>query len=170
MRGAEFKKLMGIVEVDETFIGGKDKNRHSKKRSHKTGSSGKTGVIGAISRKGNVVCRIIERTDKDTLNRFVSETVNAKVNLVATDEWTGYTDLRKLGYHHKKVNHAKGEYLRGNVHTSNLDTFWSLLKRGIMGTYHNVSRKYLPLYLNEFSYRFNNRDNPEIFAGAVPEC
>jgi transposase-like protein len=170
MMDPDFKKLMGIVEVDETFIGGKDKNRHWDKKSHITGGSGKTGVIGAISRKGNVVCQIIESTDKATLNRFVTETVSDKVNLVATDEWRGYNDLHRLGYRHKKVHHATGEYVHGKIHTNNLDSFWSLLKRGIVGTYHNVSRKYLPLYLNEFSYRFNNRGNPDIFEGAVAAC
>lgn len=170
MMDADFKKLMGIVEVDETYIGGKDKNRHWDKKQHSTGGSGKIGVIGAISRKGNVVCRIIETADRETLNQFVHETVSDKVNLVATDEHPGYNQLRKLGYRHKKVRHSSGEYVHGNVHTNNLDSFWSLLKRGIMGTYHNVSRKYLPLYLNEFSYRFNNRENPDIFGMAVAAC
>lgn len=68
-----------------------------------------------------------------------------------------------MGYKHKRVRHAAGEYVRGSVHTNNIESFWSLLKRGVVGTYHNVSKKYLPLYLNEFSFRFNQRDNPDIF-------
>ncbi len=154
--------LTGIVEVDETGIGGKDKNRHWDKKQHVTGLSGKTTVIGAIARKGNVVCQVIEKTNAATIDRFVRETVSDKVSLVATDEALGYEHLTDFGYKHKRVRHAAGEYVRGEVHTQNIESFWSLLKRGVVGTYHNVSTKYLPLCLNEFSFRFNKRDNPEI--------
>ncbi len=75
--------------------------------------------------------------------------------------------MNALGYPHETVNHTEGEYVRGLVHTANLDSFWALLKRGIVGTYHNVSKKYLPLYLNEFSWRFNNRKKPDIFKAAL---
>jgi len=98
MRDAEFTKLMGIVEVDETFIGSKDKNRHWDKKLHITGGSGKTGVIGAIARKGNVVCQIIENTDAYTLNGFVRKAISDKVDLVATDEHGGYRYLSMLGF------------------------------------------------------------------------
>ncbi len=169
MKSGTWGKLMGTVEVDETFVGGKDKNRHWAKKSHVTGGSGKVGVIGAISRKGNVVCRVIESTDSQTLGRFVRETVSDKVDLVATDEWAGY---RRLGerFPHGVVRHAAGEYVHGNVHTNNLDSFWSLLKRGVVGNYHQVSKKYLPLYLAEFSFRHNNRSNPAIFDSIVAGC
>lgn len=76
---------------------------------------------------------------------------------MATDEHTGYKGLSKSGYPHQSVSHAKGAYVRGNVHTANVDRCWSLLKRGVIGTYHKVSKDYLPLYLAEFSYRQNNR-------------
>jgi transposase-like protein len=170
MHDAEFKQLMGIVEVDETFIGGKDKNRHWDKKSHITGGSGKTGVIGAIARKGNVVCQIIENTDTATLNRFVRKAVSEKVDLVATDEHQGYRYLDADGFPHGSVSHGQGEYVRGEIHTNNLENFWSLLKRGIIGSYHHVSKKYLPLYLAEFQFRHNNRNNPDIFGEAVAGC
>lgn len=170
MQDSEFLKLMGIVEVDETYIGGKDKNRHWDKKSHVTGGSGKTGVIGAISRKGNVVCKVIENTDAKTLTGFVREAVSDKVDLIATDEHLGYDPLSRMGYKHKSVSHRQHEYVRGSVHTAHIDNFWSLLKRGIVGTYHNVSKEYLPLYLAEFQFRYNNRKNPDIFGAAVRGC
>ena len=172
MKDPDFRQLMGIVEVDETFLGGKDKNRHWDKKSHVTGGigSGKVGVIGAISRKGNVVCQIIENTDAATLNRFVRKAVSDKVDLVATDEHGGYGYLEALGYRHESVSHSAGEYVRGEVRTNNLENFWSLLKRGVIGTYHHVSKKYLPLYLAEFQFRFNNRENPDIFGEAMRGC
>jgi transposase-like protein len=92
--------------------------------------------------------------------------VSEDVNLVATDEHPGYRFAPK----HEAVRHSQGEYVRGEVHTQNIDSFWSLLKRGVMGTYHNVSRKYLPLYLAEFSFRFNNRKNPDIFRAILAGC
>ena len=109
MHDDEFRKLMGIVEVDETYIGGKDKNRHWSKKSHITGGSGKATVIGAISRKGNVVCRMIENADTNTLARFVHKAVSEKVNLVSTDEHRGYLPLREMDYKHSTVTHQDHE-------------------------------------------------------------
>lgn len=156
--------LKGEVEVDETFVGGKDKNRHRSKKVKGTGTAGKVAIIGALSRKGNVVARVIENTDTNTLTDFVHQTVSEDVSLVATDEHAGYRLLKKSGYPHETVTHGKGEYVRGLVHTANLDSFWSLFKRGIVGSFHHVSKTYLPLYVNEFSYRHNNRNNPNVFA------
>jgi transposase-like protein len=170
MDNDEFKELMGIVEVDESAFGGKDKNRHWDKKQHITGMSGKTTVIGAISRKGNVVCKVIEKTDAATLNRFVRKVVSDKVDLVATDEHPGYNYLPALGYEHEAVAHSQGEYVRGQVHTNNIESFWSLLKRGVMGSYHHVSKKYLPLYLTEFSFRHNNRKDSDMFGKLIAGC
>ena len=127
-------------------------------------------MIGAIARKGNVVAQIIENVNAETLQGFVRQTVSENVSLVATDEHTCYKGLKNSGYKHESVSHAKGEYVRGNVHTANLDSFWSLLKRGVIGTYHKMSKDYMPLYLAEFSYRHNNRNNPDVFNEVIAGC
>jgi hypothetical protein len=176
MRGDAFK-LTGTVEMDETYVGGKAKSRHRQKqlefraKNKRHPFRGKVGVIGAIARKGNVVAQVIERMDNDTTSRFVRDTVADAVDLVATDDHGIYRDmywgpLRK----HESVNHSEGEYVRGQVHTANLDAFWSLLKRGIIGTFHHVSKDYLPLYLNEFSFRHNHRKDIDAFGSLVATC
>ena len=165
----EFRKLMGIVEVDETYIGGSNRNRHANKKTPGTGVAGKEIVIGAVERQGNVVARVIRNTDTGTLHGFVKAAVNEKVSLVATDEHSGYRKLHET-FPHESVRHGAGEYVRGLVHTGTIDGFWSLLKRGIMGTFHHVSAKYLPLYVAEFEWRYNNRNNPDIFPAAVARC
>jgi len=125
---------------------------------------GKVGVIGAIARKGNVVCQVMEEADFLTYQGFVRRAVSERVSLVATDENIAY---KHLGLPHESVSHSRNEYVRGNVHTNNIESFWSLLKRGVVGTFHKVSAPYLPLCLAEFSFRFNNRKNPDIF-GELP--
>ena len=165
----EFRKLVGIVEVDETYIGGKNQNEHRDKRTPGSGWSTKQAVIGAVERQGSVVARVIARTDTATMDRFVREAVSERVSLLATDEHAGYRDLGDT-FPHQHVRHGAGEYVNGAVHTQTLDGFWSLLKRGIMGSFHKVSRKYLPLYVAEFTWRYNNRNNPDIFGSAIARC
>ena len=165
MQDPEFLKLTGTVEVDETFVGGKNKNRHANKKIPGRGTAGKIPVIGAIARKGKVVARVIESVDKETLQRFVRATVSPDVDLLATDDNRSYEDIPP--FHHESVNHTVGEYVRGAVHTGSIDSFWALLKRGIIGSFHKVSVDYLPLYINEFSFRFNNRENPDIFDDVI---
>jgi transposase-like protein len=181
MKGDAFP-LDGEVEADETYVGGKDRNRHWNKKSAQVRAQvgelplgqekygyGKVGVIGAIARKGNVVCRVIGDQDAPTLAGFVRRVISDKVTLVATDQNQDYNYLGR-GIRHEAVNHSQGEYVRGNVHINSIESFWSLLKRGVIGTYHNVSKEYLPLYLNEFSFRFNNRKNPDIFDEILRGC
>ena len=160
----EFRKLMGIVEVDETFIGGDNNNRHiGKKKGHK---HGKSIVIGAVQRKGNVVARVIQRADWTTLEQFVHSVVSDKVSLLATDEHHGYKHLGER-FQHGTVVHSKKQYVVGAIHTNTIEGFWSIFKRGIVGSFHKVSAKYLPLYVAEFQFRYNNRMNADIFGEAV---
>lgn len=170
MRNQAWTKLMGTVEVDETYIGGSNKNRHASKKRKGTGSAGKIPVIGAIARKGNVVCQMIENADTETLTKFVRKTVDSKVDLLATDEHAGYRYLQWAPYPHEVIGHSQGEYVRGKVHTQTIESFWSLLKRGVMGSYHKVSKRYLPLYLAEFTFRYNNRKNPDMFGELLSRC
>jgi hypothetical protein len=165
-------KLGGIVEVDETWVGGKDRNKHWNKRSKSHGGpgSGKTPIIGAVSRNGNVIASVLGRVTKRDAELFVRQMVSDKVSLLATDDNRVYHQLSKKGWPHEVVNHEEGEYVVGAVHTQTIEGFWSLIKRGIMGSFHKVSRKYLPLYVAEFQFRYNNRENPDIFGAAIAGC
>ena len=174
---AEFKQLIGVVEVDETFVGGKAKNRHKDKRGGSsgnggpgaTGGSGKAIVVGAVRRGGNVVARVINSTSAAVLTKFVREAVSHKVSLLCTDSWVGYAKLGRE-FPHSFIDHGRGEYVVGAVHTNTIEGFWSIVKRGIIGTFHKVSNKYLPLYVNEFEFRYNNRKNEDIFGAAIRAC
>ncbi|MGA2871366.1 MAG: IS1595 family transposase, partial [Verrucomicrobiota bacterium] len=104
-----------------------------------------------------------------TLDGFVRQAVADNVGLLITDEHSGYRHL-KGDFPHRFVSHSKKQYVDGVVHTQTIDSFWSLLKRGIMDSFHKVSRKYLPLYVAEFQFRYNNRSNANIFEAAIARC
>jgi transposase-like protein len=173
LQDGSFRKLMGIVEVDETFVGGKATNKHRGKGGRGdfggTGGTGKSIVAGAVERKGNVVARVIANVKAESLTSFVNEAVADSVSLLVTDQWCGY---RRLGakYPHKVINHAQRQYVVGAVHTNTIEGFWSIFKRGVVGTFHKVSKKYLPLYVAEFEFRYNNRMNKDIFGAAIAGC
>lgn len=171
LAAGDFQKLGGIVEVDETSIGGKSWNNHDYGSGKGTGGTGsdKTPLDGAISRKGNVVARVIENVKATTLEAFIRESVPDRVRLLVTDQWVGYKHLGK-DFLHETINHAKGDYVIGAVHTNTIEGFWPILKRGVVGKFHKVSRKYLPLYVAKFQFRYNNRKNADIFGSAIAHC
>jgi transposase-like protein len=131
--------------------------------------AGKTAGVGAVKRKGNVVCRVVENVRAATLTAFVREAVSHKVSLLCTVLWTGY---KKLGeeYPHATVDYSKEQWVVGAVHTQTIEGLWSLIKRGCVGTFHKVSKKYLHLYVAEFKFRYNNRQNGDIFGTAIEGC
>ena len=156
--------LDGIVEADETFIGGKNKNRHAdKKVQNSQGRSfkDKTPVIGVLERGGKVVAKKAKDTSSNTLMKFLKRNVK-QGSTVSTDEWVGYNKVSEK-FAHLVVNHGSGQYVEGEAHTNTLEGFWSLFKRGIIGQYHQISEKYLNKYVDEFCFRYNNRNNSSIF-------
>lgn len=151
--------LSDTIEMDETYVGGKARGRSNR-------VANKTLVLGAVERGGNVKLGVARSRDGAALGRFIRENVEDSVKFVYTDDYIGYKtvpELRDEDTSHETVNHSQNEWLRGEVHTNTIEGVWSLLKRSIIGSYHHVSMKHLPAYLDELEWRYNNRRNPFIF-------
>lgn len=154
-------KLNGTVEVDETYVGGKP--RRGSKRGRGTE---KEIVIGIRQRGGDLRFFHADDVQSGTLAKYIRENVSEDVDVVMTDDFSAYPKaMTKAGVtgEHQAINHSKGVYVIGDLHTNSIESAFSLLKRGIMGTWHRISAKHLPAYLDEMTFRFNNRDNRYLF-------
>ncbi|MFN8277301.1 MAG: IS1595 family transposase [Chitinophagales bacterium] len=164
-------KSGAILQVDETYVGGKEKNKHQSAFARKeklekiesgeakwpTGRSldGKTPVVGMLETGGKVTAKVVKDTTKHSLLPFIHENAK-KDSIIVTDEHRPYWHVKQT-YAHHVVNHKQGEYVSNGFHTNGIENFWSLFKRGIIGIYHQISDKHLDKYVDEFEFRYNSR-------------
>ena len=149
--------LVGVVEVDETLVGGKARNRGRGYRGNKT------WVAGAIQRGGKIRLERIPNVKRHTLHNFITRTVKDEAEAIYTDDLKSYLGIADDDTRHETVNHSEEEWVVGDVHTNNIENVWSLFKRSLVGTFHKMSKKHMDRYLEELEWRHNNRDNPRIF-------
>lgn len=154
--GRDMEKLRGVVEIDETFIGGGEPNKHASKRLKQgRGSVGKAPVLGLRERGGRTVALPVEDVSTASVHRAIHTHVEAGSTL-HTDEAGAYNGLHGLFFERESVNHSAGEYVRAGVHTNGIESVWAVMKRGLHGVYHHASRKHLGRYVNEFAFRLND--------------
>lgn len=159
----EQEPYTGVVECDETFIGGLNKNRHADKKiadSQGRSCKDKTPVLGIMKRGGKITAKVIHNTAGETMKPIIDRAVKKDAVVLVTDEWGGYNGLKK-DYPHVVVNHNEGEYVRGAFHTNTIEGFWAQLKRTIKGTHIHVSPEHLQKYVDEVAFRYMERDHQD---------
>lgn len=158
------KLLRGLVEMDETYVGGKPRRFDGDDNPRGRGTK-KTPVVGAVERGGKVKVRMVDKAEmtSEDMNRYIDEMMDAPNSVLHTDEYPGYNAANQKVLH-RRCNHKAGYVTRdlftgqfGPIHTNTIEGYWAIVKRAIYGQFHHVSKKYLPLYLNELSYRYNRR-------------
>jgi len=155
LRRSDLKKLAGIIEIDETFVGGKEANKHeTKKLKAGRGTLGKTPVLGMRERGGRTVAMPIAGTDAQTIQNAILQNIEAG-STIHTDEAGAYVGVAGLPFDHDTVNHSQGEYVRDGVTTNGIESVFAVLKRGLIGVYHHASQKHLGRYVDEFAFRLN---------------
>lgn len=152
--------LRGIVEMDETYFGGRRKGQIGRPGAK---DLTKAMVVGAVERGGEIRLKVLPNAKKATLHEFAHDHIAPEAEAIYTDEWPGYAGLGDADTRHETVKHGIEEWARGDVSTNAVENVWSLFKRSILGSYHKVSVKHLPAYIDEMEFRFNGRDNPYLF-------
>ena len=151
------------VEMDETYVGGRRRGRRGRPPA---GDRKQTCVVGMVERKGRVIAVAANDATHKTLHGIAKERILPK-STVFTDELSAYDGLGSGDYQHRRINHSAGVYVLGDIHTNTIEGFWSLVKRGIGGVYHQVSQKYLQTYLDEYSFRYNRRDQGNLIFTSI---
>ncbi len=165
--------LSGVIEVDETFVGGKKRKQPGKRTPRLYGPrsdkfANKTIVMTAVERDGNIRLGVVKSRRRVDIERFLREHTS-DVASYYTDELSSYDELGNAETRHETVTHSEGEWVNAKVHTNTAEGVFSLLKRSIVGSFHKVSRKHLPAYLHEIEWRYNNRANPYLFRDTMLE-
>ena len=155
--------LTGIVEADETYVGGKAKGFANRRESARHRGDNKTIVLGAVERGGKVRLRVAPDASSATVKGFLNDVVADDAEAIYTDAHRSYRGVGDHNTVHAYVDHSRDEWVRGQVHTNTVESVWSLFDRSVIGSYHKLSKKHLPAYLDEAAFRWNNRANPFLF-------